>query len=306
QFIKTGYITTCRYDSKGAKDRYRRSVLNVGYLDDESKVKHYPKELVSNLFEIWSNMIKRCYDKDRKDSKYYKDIFVHQDWHSFGNFVRDCHYLPQFHIARENKLKDYHLDKDYYESNCYSKETCVFLHKNDNQLYRNSRLFYLRKGKILKKFIKLQDAIDFIGEGTTSNLHKSLQTSKKYKGFDVYYTDDDLIYRYELSRNQVNELIKNLNSDKFSRRHMLSFYHWANQDKKQLVECAFMTLWSVRKVGDEYYLDCTLIQRSSDYLVAGFINCIQYVALQMMVAHECGYKVGTFARYTQNLHIYSR
>jgi thymidylate synthase len=50
----------------------------------------------------------------------------------------------------------------------------------------------------------------------------------------------------------------------------------------------------------------TLIQRSNDYLVAGYINKVQYLALQMMVAGHCGYKVGKFCHLVQNLHIYDR
>jgi thymidylate synthase len=111
------------------------------------------------------------------------------------------------------------------------------------------------------------------------------------------------VKKYNLIRN----LIKGLKEDKFSRRHMMSLWQESDfKDTKGLPPCAFQTLWSVRKVNGEYYLDCTLTQRSSDYLVAGHINMIQYVALQMMVAHECGYKVGNFARTTQNLHIYQR
>ena len=45
---------------------------------------------------------------------------------------------------------------------------------------------------------------------------------------------------------------------------------------------------------------------SSDFLVAGHINKMQYVALLMMVAKHCGYKVGKFTHFVQNLHIYDR
>jgi thymidylate synthase len=40
--------------------------------------------------------------------------------------------------------------------------------------------------------------------------------------------------------------------------------------------------------------------------MAGYINKIQYTALQMMVAGHCGYKVGVFRHLVQNLHIYDR
>ena len=63
---------------------------------------------------------------------------------------------------------------------------------------------------------------------------------------------------------------------------------------------------SLRKVDGEYYLDMTLTQRSNDYIMAGSINKIQYVALQMMVASHVGYKVGKFCHLVQNLHVYDR
>ena len=50
----------------------------------------------------------------------------------------------------------------------------------------------------------------------------------------------------------------------------------------------------------------TLIQRSSDYIVANHINKTQYTALLMMVAKHCNYKVGKFCHLVQNLHIYDR
>ena len=73
-----------------------------------------------------------------------------------------------------------------------------------------------------------------------------------------------------------------------------------------LYPCAYETIWSVRKVGEDKVLDMTLIQRSNDYLVASYINKVQYLALQMMVAGHCGYKVGKFCHLVQNLHIYDR
>lgn len=127
---------------------------------------------------------------------------------------------------------------------------------------------------------------------------------KTYKDWDK--VAKDLILRYELSRNQVNELIKGLKNDPFGRRHITSFWNWANIDKKTLVECAYETIWSCRKINGDMYLDMTLIQRSNDVAVAGHINKIQYCALMLMVANQCGYKIGTFAHLVQNYHIYDR
>jgi thymidylate synthase len=111
------------------------------------------------------------------------------------------------------------------------------------------------------------------------------------------------IDRYDL----MNQLLDGLKNDPFGRRHIINMYQYSDlNESKGLHPCAYETLWSVRKVDGEYYLDMTLTQRSNDYIMAGAINKIQYVALQMMVANHCGYKVGKFCHLVQNLHIYDR
>lgn len=111
------------------------------------------------------------------------------------------------------------------------------------------------------------------------------------------------IKRYDL----MNKLLDGLVNDPFGRRHIISMYQYVDlEETNGLFPCAYETIWSVRKVGEDKVLDMTLIQRSSDYLVAGYINKIQYLTLQMMVAGHCGYKVGKFCHLVQNLHIYDR
>ena len=111
------------------------------------------------------------------------------------------------------------------------------------------------------------------------------------------------VRRYDL----MNKLLKSLKEDPFSRRHIMNMYQEADMaETKGLHPCAYETIWSVRKNNDIYYLDMTLNQRSNDYIMAGYINKIQYVALQMMVASHLGYKVGKFCHFVQNLHVYDR
>ncbi len=45
---------------------------------------------------------------------------------------------------------------------------------------------------------------------------------------------------------------------------------------------------------------------SSDWLTAGNINQMQYVAFMMMVARHCGYKPGVFTHFIANQQIYDR
>ena len=111
------------------------------------------------------------------------------------------------------------------------------------------------------------------------------------------------INRYDL----MNQLLYGLKIDPFGRRHIINMFQYSDlKETNGLFPCAYETLWSVRKIDGEYYLDMTLTQRSNDYIMANYINKIQYVALQMMVANHCGYKLGKFCHLVQNLHIYDR
>ena len=111
------------------------------------------------------------------------------------------------------------------------------------------------------------------------------------------------IKRYDL----MNDILYGLKNDPFGRRHIINMFQYTDlKETNGLFPCAYETLWSVRKIDGEYYLDMTLTQRSNDYIMAGYINKIQYVALQMMVASHCGYKIGKFCHLVQNLHIYDR
>jgi thymidylate synthase len=105
----------------------------------------------------------------------------------------------------------------------------------------------------------------------------------------------------------LNNVLKSLKEEPFSRRHIINMLQ--ESDLKQttgLYPCAYEVLFSVREINDIMFLDMTLNQRSSDYIVANFINKTQYLALQMMIAAHLGYKVGKFCHFVQNLHIYDR
>jgi len=118
----------------------------------------------------------------------------------------------------------------------------------------------------------------------------------------------ETVRKYDL----MNKLLIGLEKEPFSRRHIINLYQYSDLETPGLYPCAFETLWSVRKKEGVYYLDLTLIQRSSDYLVANYINKNQYFSLQMMIIghlrHITGlnYHLGKFNHYVNNLHVYDR
>jgi len=143
-----------------------------------------------------------------------------------------------------------------------------------------------------------------------SNSLELLRNKYKIQWWNEWNIGDDTIgQRYGATvkkYNLINKLLKGLTENPYGRRHIMNLWQEDDFKTEGLNPCAYETLWSVRRDGDKRYLDMTLNQRSNDYLVAGHINKIQYVALMMMVAKHCGYEVGTFAHYTHNLHIYDR
>jgi len=111
------------------------------------------------------------------------------------------------------------------------------------------------------------------------------------------------VKRYDL----INKLLYNLKNNPFSRRHVINLFQENDiSETEGLYPCAYETIWSVREIDGLFLLDLTLIQRSNDYIMAGYINKIQYVALQMMVAGHLNYEVGKFCHLVQNLHVYDR
>ena len=88
------------------------------------------------LRSSWVKMMKRCYDSNSHNYQMYGDkgIFVDERWHDVSNFISDVKELQNWNLKQSN-WNNFELDKDYYGSNCYSKETCVWLDIKENNIY---------------------------------------------------------------------------------------------------------------------------------------------------------------------------
>ena len=105
--------------------------------------------------------------------------------------------------------------------------------------------------------------------------------------------------------NIIHKILQQLEANPWNRRNIISLWDYeAFEETEGLLPCAFQTMFDVRRVDGDIYLDATLTQRSNDMLVAHHINAMQYVALQMMIAKHFGWKVGKFFYFINNLHIY--
>jgi thymidylate synthase len=106
----------------------------------------------------------------------------------------------------------------------------------------------------------------------------------------------------------INTLLKEIKDDPDGRRHILNLWQVDDfKEKHGLKPCACFSEYNVRHgIDDIDYLDGFLLLRSSDYLTAGCINQVQYVALLYMIARHCGYIPGKFTCVMVNCQIYDR
>ena len=264
------------------------------------RVKNFTAEDIETLRVIWADMIAQSQiqaEMDRLAGKKYF-TFLSWEWHDFENFLMDVRYLPQYFLAREDNFKGWKLTNVYYNSNMYSKETCVFLHESEIEEYKAGTYYRITDENNTELAIMFHFNQELVNSFAGTNLKLEVKSNGEKE-----------FYRYELSRNQVVGLLSDLINNPYGRRHIISFWHWANIDKKALVECAYETIWNVRNDGNgTEYLDMMLVQRSGDSITASCsgVNECQYSCFLMMVAKHCGYKVGKFTHIVANEQIYDR
>lgn len=125
QFLATGSVVQMHSGNMSAgkvSDPFHKSRLGVGWLGYFDKRKPYHKR----AYQLWTNMIKRCYDPNDKRGYYGTGVKVSEDWLCYANFLEDLSDLEGFSnwLAKEG----YDLDKDLRGcGKFYSRETCKFI-----------------------------------------------------------------------------------------------------------------------------------------------------------------------------------
>lgn len=140
RFLKTGSIAkTWSGNCSAGKvaDPFHKSRLGVGYTGNFKKTPYHKK-----AYQLWSNMLKRCYDPNDVRGYYGKGVEVDPAWHCYATFLDDISTLKGFSHWLNNEK--YNLDKDLLgDGKTYSKHTCQFIPESENKKY----------GKFNKKLI---------------------------------------------------------------------------------------------------------------------------------------------------------
>jgi hypothetical protein len=120
-------------------------VHGVGYIG-QGKWKSRLNGEITKEYGVWKRIMERCYSGyDRYLS--YKNISVDEKWHCFQDFCEDLPYLKGYKNWKDddNSKNEWEIDKDILCNELgiypkiYSKSTCMFILKEDNELEMHNR-----------------------------------------------------------------------------------------------------------------------------------------------------------------------
>lgn len=103
------------------------------------------------------------------------------------------------------------------------------------------------------------------------------------------------------SINQIDEVIRQIQNNPDSRRHIVTAWNPGELDQMALPPCHALFQFFVQ----EGELSCQLYQRSADLFLGVPFNIASYALLTLMVAQVCGLQPGTFVHTFGDLHLYS-
>ena len=300
QFEKSGYIKDNvmkgEITSGEVKDVYYPSVFGIaceGIVDKND-------EDYKLLKGVWNNLIQRCYVID---SKWYYDDgrFVSDDWLVFANFMKDAKSIPNWHLKKVFP-SEYSLDKDLYNSNYYSKETCRWntameqtMNKRDVRTFKvteNEKDFIVKSNKKLTELV-----------GGSTHFRNELSKTKagdkfNHNGFEIEVLPYNTFCYIE--SDQVKSVYAKLKCNYDDRGLIMNAWHEELEPYSCLRPCMYEHQFSI--LDGTLYLNST--QRSIDVPLGLVFNQIQVYVLLALMAQITGLKPGKAYHKLVNAHIY--
>lgn len=100
---------------------------------------------------------------------------------------------------------------------------------------------------------------------------------------------------------QMERLVRSLQADPYSRRHLLTTYNPAELDEGCLPPCHLLAQFNVRK---SMHLDCVVTMRSVDLCLGLPSDIILYAALLLILCNETHYRPGKLTFMMGDSHVY--
>jgi hypothetical protein len=194
QYCRSGNVS-CPFDKTQCGIGY------IGLMSDGTKPVCKVNGKLTREYSLWCAMMNRVYnEKQLEHHTAYRDVTVHERWHSFSNFLEDLPELKGYKLWSEGN--DYELDKDLLqqgvEYKVYSPETCMFIPREVNIRVKPNGNGRLKKEKQPKKVIRLthiesgmymdykkqEQVADKLGV-TQSYVSRLIGKQKEYKGYKI-------------------------------------------------------------------------------------------------------------------------
>lgn len=256
-----------------------------------------------HLYSIWSEMLHRCYNPTHKHYAEYggQGVFVDSRWHSFENFVEDALKLPNGLLKYEYP-EEYELDKDYYASNKYGPDTCIWLTRKEQNI-NTRRTQAVRATRADGEQLVFMDVAGFCRDYNLdeSSVYKCLRgENSQHKGwtFEVV-TSEGLLPRVRLI-DQIREVVAGIKHNPDSRRLVVSAWNVADLPRMALAPCHTLFQFYVA----DGKLSCQLYQRSADVFLGVPFNIASYALLTLMIAQVTGLEPGEFVHTLGDAHLY--
>jgi thymidylate synthase len=306
QFLKTGYrasnLTKHVVVNGQIKDRFAPTVFGVACVGDQNVYFH--DSAWRGLYQTWFAMLRRCYDVNHPGYKNYggRGVFVDDRWLVFSDFYQDVQRLENWYL-KKGFPDEYSLDKDYYCSNKYSPETCIWANKIEQSVNcgLDKKAFVLRDPQERQTLECSPSRVSNQYGLTHPALLEVLKgTYKQHKGWSAEYVDvENRVPRVRVY-NQIHQIIAQIKHDPGSRRILLSSWNVTDLPRMRLAPCHVMAQFYV--IGNR--LSCQLYQRSADIFLGVPFNIASYALLTHMIAQQCDLDVGEFIWTGGDCHIY--
>ena len=163
------------------------------------------------------------------------------------------------------------------------KELLFFLKgQTDSKILENQNV-NIWKGNTSKEFLEKRGLVDY-SEGTLGPMYGFVlcHATAEYKGSHVDYTGQGI--------HQLEELVKGLKEDPWSRRHLMTTYYIPYLKQSVLYPCHGLIIqFQYIEKENKKYLSCHVYIRSSDGFLGLPINILSYAILTYIIAKKCGY-----------------
>ena len=120
-------------------DPFCPTLYGVGYMG--MRINYKGSDAYAKQYEVWSSMMKRCYNSNYTRHVWYEDCTVAEEWHNFANFLK---WYDEHYYELPDGMGEVDLDKDikYHNNKVYGPDTCMLIPATINRRIVHRRTVY--------------------------------------------------------------------------------------------------------------------------------------------------------------------